>query len=541
MGQNNRCNFINFIRGEFLPRNHPLDYMFEQVYEQVGLARRYQVETTFLLEYDALIEPKFTDFLKAEEGDLIEVGAWLETPQRLIEDAGYQWRGREGYTWDWYNDVGFLIGYTPEERIKIIDTYFAKFKELFGRYPTVIGCWHIDAVSLKHINDTYDVLACCMCREQVGTDGYTLWGGYLNGYYPSLCNSFTPAGSTETSIGMPMFRMLGEDPIYNYDHQYLVKEMGFPSSMNAPNTMEPFYTCFGADPKWIDWYLEQIKNPLNRSFSYLQVGQENGFGWKNVKAGLTAQLERLVVMQQKGEIVLEKFSKTAKWFRETFATTPTHVTAAETDWMGGERRSYWYLCKNYRANLYKQYDHFWLRDLYLFDDSYPERCLESTCTTHGTTYDNLPLIDGCNWSDAFVRAGLYPVVKQTKKYRLPNICAFSAEHTEQALHVKIGTDVGEIKLHFTETEITLEAPHEILWQFRYALPENDIIDADNHSVTAWDDNITSFDETTVYYRHNARNYTLNLLAGRIGDDSKTSCLNLLPANGKLILCPQKTN
>ena len=58
----------------------------------------------------------------------------------------------------------------------------------------------------------------CICKEQIGTDGYTLWGGYWNqAYYPSRLNAFMPAQTERLQIDVPIFRMLGSDPIYQYD------------------------------------------------------------------------------------------------------------------------------------------------------------------------------------------------------------------------------------------------------------------------------------------------------------------------------------
>ena len=54
---NNRYNFINFLRGE--NQAHDIEYMLEPVREQIKLAKEYNVPVTFLLQYDALIDPRF--------------------------------------------------------------------------------------------------------------------------------------------------------------------------------------------------------------------------------------------------------------------------------------------------------------------------------------------------------------------------------------------------------------------------------------------------------------------------------------------------
>ena len=111
------------------------------------LHEEFGVPVTFLLQYDALIDDGFIKVLKPEDTKTVEVGAWFEIPKQLVEAAGLKWRGREGFTWDWYNEVGFLVGYTQEERVLLIDEYFKKFKEIFGYYPVVVGSWHIDTFS----------------------------------------------------------------------------------------------------------------------------------------------------------------------------------------------------------------------------------------------------------------------------------------------------------------------------------------------------------------------------------------------------------
>lgn len=106
--------------------------------------------------------------------------------------------------WDWHADVGFATGYTPEERRKLVDVYMEKFKEVFGKYPTAIGSWFIDAYTLGYMYDKYGIVASCNCKDQIGTDGYTLWGGYWNqAYYPSRVNAYMPAQTREDRSPSP--------------------------------------------------------------------------------------------------------------------------------------------------------------------------------------------------------------------------------------------------------------------------------------------------------------------------------------------------
>ncbi len=107
----NRVHIINFIRG--VEPRLPMD-LLEALREQLILIRKHQLKATWLIQYDALIDPKFTELLKRETNEAQEIGAWFEVVQPMTEKAGIPWRGR--YSWDWHAHVGFSIGYTPQER-----------------------------------------------------------------------------------------------------------------------------------------------------------------------------------------------------------------------------------------------------------------------------------------------------------------------------------------------------------------------------------------------------------------------------------------
>lgn len=61
----NIVNIINFIRGVH-PR-HPERDLTEPVANQIRLAKEYDLKNTFLLQYDALINPIFQQLLLCEK------------------------------------------------------------------------------------------------------------------------------------------------------------------------------------------------------------------------------------------------------------------------------------------------------------------------------------------------------------------------------------------------------------------------------------------------------------------------------------------
>jgi hypothetical protein len=275
-------NIINFIR-QLEPRTEDpgmmQDVLYETVVEQVKQLKQYGLPGTFLLQYDALLNPKYQTLLKNELTPGSEVGAWWEITQPHVESVGLLWRGR--FPWDWHANVGFATGYTPAEREKLVDEYMEKFKSIFGKYPASVGSWFIDAHTLGYMSDRYNIVASCNCKDQVGTDGYTLWGGYWNqAYYPSRKNAYMPAQTETGQIPVPIFRMLGSDPIYQYD-------MGLGSKHQSVVTLEPVYQKGGGERSWVEWFFHTMFEEPCLAFNYVQAGQENSFTWAAMRKGLS--------------------------------------------------------------------------------------------------------------------------------------------------------------------------------------------------------------------------------------------------------------
>lgn len=397
-------NIVNFIRG-CEPRAE-VD-LLEPVKQQISLLRKHNLPGTFLFQYDALINPAFLDLFRNTSDLSLELGVWFEIVRPLCEAAGVEWRGR--YDWDWLAQYGFSVGYTKPERERLLDCLFEKFRETFGVYPRSIGSWNLDAHTLSYASEKYGLDAACFCKDQWGTDGYSVWGGYYGqAYYPSRANFFCPAQTDAMQISVPTFRMLGSDPIYQYD--FGLTEDGA-SERQGVVTLEPVYTGAdggGGEPRWVDWYLQENFSGNCLSFGYTQAGQENSFGWSAMEKGLTYQHEQFAALRAEGKLEVETLGDTGRWYRKAFAQTPASTITALRDWKNQSRRSIWYNCRNYRVNLMMEKGKFWLRDLYLFRENYPERYQEEPCRTDYLVFDNLPVMDGNRFSGHGVHAGVYP-------------------------------------------------------------------------------------------------------------------------------------
>ena len=124
----NIVNIINFVRA-CEPRSADDSFLFETTKEELKLCRQYNFPSTLLLQYDALIKDKYVS-LARDYCDITEIGLWLEVVEPLCDAAGIPWRGR--FPWDWHCNVGFLVGYEKEEREKLIDEAFNRFRNIFG-------------------------------------------------------------------------------------------------------------------------------------------------------------------------------------------------------------------------------------------------------------------------------------------------------------------------------------------------------------------------------------------------------------------------
>jgi len=442
-------NIINFIRG-VEPRG-PVN-LVEPVERQLELGRKHRLPTTWLIQYDALIRPEFTELLKREMGPDDEIGAWIEVVQPQVEAAGLKWRGR--YPWDWHVNVGFTHGYPVEQRRKLVDVYMVKFKEVFGKYPASAGCWIIDAPTLNYLHDQYGIEAACNCKDQSGTDGYTLWGGYWNqAYYPSRLNAFMPAQTAERQLDVPVFRMLGSDPVHQYDQ-------GIGTSWQGVVTLEPVYRPGGGDPRWVDWFFNTNFNRPSLAFSYMQAGQENSFGWPAMSGGLTDQYAKLAELRNQRKIRVETLQASGKWFRENFKTTPASSVVALEDSKGDPKRSIWYESRFYRLNLCWEGDQWRIRDLHVFNQDYPERYLTNHEATAVATYDTLPVMDGFHWSKPGNIAGIRGIVPSSggqTRLATTGVPAVKEAGPEFLVVTCALASGGELRFRFDPARFALEA------------------------------------------------------------------------------------
>ncbi len=463
-------NIVNFIR-LLEPRGTEIteDILYQTVVNQVKMMNANRLGGTFLLQYDALMDSRYQQLLKILPDSLFEIGAWWEIPQPLVENAGLKWRGR--YPWDWYANVGFSVGYTPEEREKLVDVYMKDFRRIYGYYPKSVGSWYIDEHTLNYMSQKYHIVASCNCRDQIGTDGYTLWGGYWNqAYYPSRKNAYMPAQNESNQIPVPIFRMLGSDHVPQYDQKLKMKRQG-----NI--TIEPAYHYSGGDSAWVSWYFKEFVEGECMDFNYVQIGQENSFTWAKISKGLGFQLPLVARLRDEKKVRVETMAESGRWFREHYKMTPPTAVTVKEDLPGSDCKTVWFDSRFFRANLLWEHGTLRFTDLHLFDENLQSEYLTNPVSSSKFFLYTLPFIDGytktpdkigglqlkanLNGKEIMIK-GKDPVINDRIKGKL---------HISWPLQSVSGTftiDIDEKKL-----EMKLESREKVNWFFDLNKADNE--------------------------------------------------------------------
>lgn len=516
-------NIVNFIRQTDYRVEDSDRKLYETVCRQVELVNRYDLPATFLLEYDALINPLYQELLKTKLRNGAEIGAWWELTQPHIEAAGLKWRGE--HPWVSHANIAFSTGYTKEERERLVDVYMRKFKDVFGTYPKSVGSWYIDAHTLAYMHDRYGIEASCNCKDQIGTDGYTLWGGYWNqAYYPSRLNAYMPAQTGAGQIPVPVFRMLGSDPIYQYDD-------GLGNERQGVISLEPVYKHAGMNRKWVDYFFDTLTDGPCLAFGYAQAGQENSFTWDNMREGLEMQMPLIDSLRRAGKVRVETLGESGRWFRKRFPLTPATAVTTVSDVRGEGNKTVWYDSRYYRANLLWEKGRFRFRDIHLFDERFKSEYLDTPGTGDRFLFYTMPFVDGFMWSKGGDRAGL-SLVRTCRDGQAEELRLDSPEVKERGrsvLEVRGNDQYGDtfrITLHDDRIEVSSpDAGKDVAWALQlHAAPGTELPFTDVGGKSA----------NAVFRGHS---YSVTCSEGRFekAAEGDSHVLRIIPDNGKITI------
>ncbi len=330
---------INLIRGNGL--GHETDDLLTSLKAQWQVTKEADVRATWLFQYGALENAGMTEFVKSEMKDQ-EFGLLFEIDRNYAEKAHVQFRGKEA----WYFSDGLLLSsYDRNERRKMIDAAFSKFRKIFGYYPKTVGAWWIGGDSLFYMQKKYGITAALRAADQFNLDFYSIWGTPWNiPYLSSKVNEGIPAASYEESAKVVILQWAIRDPLKGYaDATYSLQD----------------YSMKGYSAEYVD-YLASIF--LLKPFGNIVMGLENGGTLEMFQQSYKGMLNKAKEIQASGKanIVLARdYAQNFLAQKKVFAGR-TYFLSTDYD---SNNQSFWYTSENYRVAVHKINDAVYLVDL----------------------------------------------------------------------------------------------------------------------------------------------------------------------------------
>jgi hypothetical protein len=315
-----------------------------------------QLPATWLIQYDNLYDSQILSSLKNLSANQ-EIGIFLEVSEKLASDSLTPYLFGNG---NWArSDKVFLSGYSPSDRLRMIDTIFKRFREVYGNYPVSVGAWYIDAVSANYLVQKYKVKAFLLCTDQYVTDGYGLWGmPWGVPYIPSKLNLMIPAQNDDSTLPAVVIQWAARDPVLGYG--LTVQDSTY--SIQANDYMD-FHKL---DTKYFDALARSYLNAnihLNQLTIGLEVGQESD----RFVAELDNQIDTVLKItgSKNSFVTMSKFSEIMQDRHNTPENVSSLVSGIDTHEKRNE--SYWYNSPYYRVGIFKKDNALFLEDLREYD------------------------------------------------------------------------------------------------------------------------------------------------------------------------------
>jgi hypothetical protein len=340
---------------------------------QWEVVNKEQIPATWLWQYAVLKDVPVMEFAKKhEEGQ--EFGLFLEVEQTLASDAHVLYRG----VGPWYFSNGLLLSsYDPQERKRLIDTAFTKFKDIFGYFPKTVGAWWIGADSLQYMHDTYGVVASLRAADQFDLDTYSIWGTpWSIPYVSSSENAAIPALSVQNSTHVLMLQWAARDPLQGYG----------PAFSHATYSVQD-YSLKKYNTDYLSYLLQTY---LRKPMDNISLGLEGGYA--TYDGEYLDRLSLLHIMQDKKKISLMLAKDYAESFlKQNNTIAPTH-TFLTKDFQTDDQ-SFWFNSANFRVGIQKRGDEIYLVDLRNYGQTGAEDFLKLPNSQGELRIDTLAQID----------------------------------------------------------------------------------------------------------------------------------------------------
>lgn len=346
-----RVVIINQVRGEECCQPGSIDFLSNQINQSKNL----NLPMAFAIRYDALKNPDYINLLNNLPANEVELVGFLEITPSLTEDSKVEYTGELE---KWYEaHQAYTIGYSKDDRIKIVDQYIDQFRKAFGRTPTVITSWIIDTPTANYLKNKHGVKVIQITREQWGTDSYTLSGGPV--HYPYIASPkwlFQPSNSGE---GLLVFRQTGSDPLRNYG-----------DTTSSFTTQPNDYSIDGKSINYFTFLTDQLLNQTQNPYSFVLLGLENSMDAR-YQDEFVKQLEWLAEYRnnKNGVEVVLPTNFYQEFMNRGWSSRSTWITSGE-DWSrADDSKAVWINSRKYRARVIDKNNEVSITDLRIYCDN----------------------------------------------------------------------------------------------------------------------------------------------------------------------------
>lgn len=296
---------------------------------------------TWPVTYDVLLKKDFVSDLK-KLNDKQEFGIFLEVTPNLAKAAEVSYN--QTSSWHYATSL-FLTGYKQNDRKKLIDTVFKKFKETFGYYPVSVAAWWVDSYSLSYMKEKYGITGVLGVSDQYDLDNYQVWGTWWSvPYYPNKTNAAVPAQSKKDKLDVLTFRWASRDPLNGYKS---------PTKNAASLYSLQDYATLHLPISYFQTLLETYAIQSNENqFGQATVGLEGDLPISNYQNQFAEQLEVVKNLETDGKIQVVTMKDFSSWYKTSFPDlSPAHIIAA-TDPLGkSEQIAIWKQTPFYRVGV----------------------------------------------------------------------------------------------------------------------------------------------------------------------------------------------
>ncbi|MDD5415714.1 MAG: hypothetical protein PHE48_01770 [Candidatus Daviesbacteria bacterium] len=357
---------------------------------QIEILNKSNLPATWLLRFDVLNNENIINQLK--DRTLDEKGLFLEVTQAWTAQAKIQYRKL-----DIWHAAGsaFLTGYEREQRGKLIDVAFEKFKNIFGQYPVSVGAWWIDAYSLDYMQKKYDITSALIVADQYSTDNYQIWGQYFGTpYYPGKNNALHPAGNLENKLDVVMMQWATRDPVNGYGNG--VTESTFSVQAND------YIDYHDLDTKYFSSLIDIYTKQKFNQFAHMVVGLENSYSWRKYADEYKKQIEVLIEKRDSNQLSVITMKDFAGWYKKTFPKLSPEQLIVADDPLGSFRKAVWFMNPYYRAGWFLNSDGSVFREIRQYVDGEEELCFRTRCDNVNFATSATRVLDDVSFSSKWV-------------------------------------------------------------------------------------------------------------------------------------------